>query len=52
MEAAFVDGDVLNKLGRYERELMRQVERTLDALAKGRGQVAVGRLLARRGRSG
>lgn len=48
LEAAFLDGDVLNKLSRYERELMRQVERVLDALAKGRGQIAVGRLLGRR----
>lgn len=48
LEAAFADGDVLNKLSRYERELMRQVERVLGELTRCRGQVAFARLLARR----
>ena len=48
LETAFVDGDVLNKLSRYERELMRQVERVLAELTRCRGHVAVARLLARR----
>lgn len=43
-----IDGDVLNKLGRYERELMRQVERVLAELGRCRGHVAFARLLARR----
>ncbi len=48
LETVFVDGDVLNKLGRYERDLMRQVERVLGELTRCRGHVAFARLLARR----
>ena len=51
LEALFLEGDVLNKLGRYERELMRQLERTLDALAKGRRLTGFVQLIGRRLRS-
>jgi hypothetical protein len=51
LAALFLDGDVLNKLGRYERELMRQLERTLDTLTKGRRLTGFGQLIGRRLRS-
>ena len=51
LAALFLDGDVLNKLGRYERELMRQLERTLDTLTKGRRLTGFGQFIGRRVRS-
>ena len=39
--SAMVDGDLLNKLGRYEKELMRQVERVLSEFGKSRSHIAL-----------
>lgn len=45
---AFGDADLLNKLGRYEKDLMRQVERTLAEFDRARGRARFGRFVLRR----